>query len=246
MSRAPAHCPRGSHCRATPARGSGLHDATVSEHAIALILSLVLRLTASTQAPREHRWANELGGVQPLRPEGAVTSLICAKVLIWGFRNIGRRVAGMLTLIGADVRGIARTGGEREGFTVVAEEDLGDELARADIPVMVLPATPETERALDAPRLAALPDHAYVVSVGRSTTVDEAALLDALREGRLAGAAIDVTTVDALPSESPLWDAPRLLITPHAAGGRPVGASELIAENLSALTEGRPLLNVIA
>lgn len=91
---------------------------------------------------------------------------------------------------------------------------------------MILPATAETAHVLDAERLAALPDHAYVVNVGRGATVDEDALVRALTEGRIAGAALDVTAVEPLPAESPLWDAPNLILTPHAAGGRPVGADE--------------------
>ena len=66
-----------------------------------------------------------------------------------------------------------------------------------------------------------LPSHAWVVNVGRGATLDEAALLDAVRAGRLAGAALDVFETEPLPADSPLWDEPRILISPHAAGGRP-------------------------
>jgi phosphoglycerate dehydrogenase-like enzyme len=111
---------------------------------------------------------------------------------------------------------------------------------------MILPATPATTRALDAGRLAALPRHALVVNVGRGSTVDEPALVAALTERRIAGAALDVTEVEPLPVDSPLWDAPGLLVTPHAAGGRPVGADELVAANLAALLAGRELRNVVA
>jgi phosphoglycerate dehydrogenase-like enzyme len=84
-----------------------------------------------------------------------------------------------------------------------------------------------------------------VVNVGRGSTVDEAALVEALTGGRIAGAALDVTEVEPLPAASPLWDAPNLVLTPHAAGGRPVGADELIAANLTALLTGRQLRNVV-
>jgi phosphoglycerate dehydrogenase-like enzyme len=84
-----------------------------------------------------------------------------------------------------------------------------------------------------------------VVNVGRGSTVDEPALVAALTEGRIAGAALDVTEVEPLPADSPLWDAPNLLLTPHAAGGRPVGADDLVAANLEALLAGRELRNVV-
>ncbi|MGY1617276.1 phosphoglycerate dehydrogenase [Geodermatophilus sp. SYSU D00691] len=226
--------------------GAGLHNRTVTEHALALVLALVRRLPAAGRAQAEHRWARELGGLQPLHPEGAVTTLIDARVLIWGFGSIGQSLAPLLRDLGARVRGVARSAGERSGFAVVAEDDLERELAGTDVLVMILPATSGTVRALDARRLAALPPHALVVNVGRGSTVDEDALTDALAAGRLAGAALDVTATEPLPAGSPLWDAPGLVLTPHAAGGRPVGADELVTANLAALLAGRELRNVVA
>jgi len=225
--------------------GAGLHSRTVTEHALALVLALVRRLPAAARAQAEHRWAAELGGVQPLHPEGAVTTLIGARVLIWGFGSIAQTLAPLLRALGARVRGVARSSGERAGFPVAAEADLDRELGQADVLIMILPAEARTTRALDARRLAALPAHAYVVNVGRGSTVDEAALLTALQEDRLAGAALDVTATEPLPPDSPLWDAPNLVLTPHGAGGRPVGADELIAENVAALLAGRELQNIV-
>lgn len=225
--------------------GAGLHDGPVSEHALALVLALIRRLPAAGRAQVEHRWAAELGGLQPLRPAGPVTTLLGARVLIWGFGSIAQRLAPMLQLLGAEVRGVARSAGERAGVPVLAEADLEVELARSDVLIMILPATAGTRHALHAGRLAALPSHAYVVNVGRGATVDEQALVEALTEGSIAGAALDVTEVEPLPARSPLWDRPDLLLTPHAAGGRPVGADDLVAHNAAALLAGRPLRNVV-
>ncbi|GAA4427132.1 phosphoglycerate dehydrogenase [Georgenia halophila] len=225
--------------------GAGLHDAPVTEHALTLTLTLLRRVPEILRAQEEHRWDRRLGGPQPLRPEGAVTSLIGARVLVWGFGNIGQTLAPLLSGLGATVRGVARSAGQRSGFDVVAESDLEAELAQTDVLVMILPATPATEKALDAKRLAELPSHAYVVNVGRGATLDEAALLEALESGSIAGAALDVTAIEPLPEDSPLWEAPNLVISPHAAGGRPVGGDKLIAENLAALLDGRELRNVV-
>jgi len=225
--------------------GAGLHDRTVTEHAIALVLALLRRLPQAGMAQAERRWAGELGGVQPLHPVGAVTSLIDARVLVWGFGNIGQSLAPVLQQLGAQVRGVARSAGTRGGFEVVAEDQLDNELRRTDVLVMILPATKATRDALDARRLAALPRHAYVVNVGRGSTVDEAALVTALNAGDVAGAALDVTATEPLPQDSPLWDAKNLVLTPHAAGGRPVGADALIGENVAALLAGEPLRNRI-
>jgi phosphoglycerate dehydrogenase-like enzyme len=225
--------------------GTGLHDRPVTEHALALILALVRRLPTAATAQREHRWADELGGLQPLHPDGAVTTLLGARVLIWGFGHIAQNLAPLLRQLGARVRGIGRSSGERSGFSVVADQDVESELGQTDVLVMILPSTADTRNALDAARLAALPAHALVVNVGRGSTVDEPALLEALTEGRIAGAALDVTDVEPLPADSPLWQARNLVLTPHAAGGRPVGADELISANLAALLAGEGLRNVV-
>jgi len=225
--------------------GSGLHDLTVTEHALTLVLALLRRLPAAARAQAEGRWANELGGVQPLRPPNAVTSLIGARVLVWGFGNIGQTLAPLLRQLGAEVRGVARTAGRRAGFHVVAEGDLESELRHTDVLVMVLPSADGTHGALSERRLAALPTHAYVVNVGRGSTVDEDALVAALDAGDIAGAGLDVTAVEPLPDSSPLWNARNLVLTPHAAGGRPVGADSLINDNVAALLAGEPLRNVI-
>ncbi len=103
-----------------------------------------------------------------------------------------------------------------------------------------------TRHALDADRLARLPRHAWVVNVGRGTTVDEDALAAALEAGRLGGAALDVFATEPLPADSPLWTAPNCVVSPHAAGGRPQGAEALIAENLRRCLAGQPLRNVVA
>lgn len=225
------------------ASGSGLHSATVTEHTLALLLSLVRRLPEARLAQEQHEWSRELGGIQELHPEGRITTLLDARVLIWGFGEIGQHLAPVLKALGAEVTGAARSAGERAGFPVIAEEDVLGALPETDVLICVLPATDATERAIGAEVFEALPDHAIVVNVGRGTTLDQDTLLAALEDGRIGSAAIDVTDPEPLPSDSPLWDAPRLLITPHGAGGRPVGASERIAENLRRLDAGEELLH---
>ncbi|MFC0675329.1 NAD(P)-dependent oxidoreductase [Brachybacterium hainanense] len=223
------------------AAGAGLHSATVSEHALALILALVRRLPESAAAQERHEWSRELGGVQELHPADRITTLLGADVLIWGFGEIGQTLAPILRSLGATVRGVARSAGERSGFEVIAEADVAAALRGTDVLVNILPATAATRHAVDADVFAALPDRALFVNVGRGDTVDQEALRTALETGQIRAAAIDVTSPEPLPAEDPLWDAPHLLITPHGAGGRPVGADARIAENLAAHVAGRPL-----
>lgn len=226
--------------------GSGVHDRTVSEHATALALSLLRRLPEAGRAQGDHIWSTEIGGIQPMHPEGRVTSFIRARVLIWGFGNIGQNLATILTALGADVRGVARSEGERAGFPVISEAGIEAALPETDVLIMVLPGVEATRHALNAKRLALLPARAYVVNVGRGSTVDEDAMIAALESGAIAGAATDVASQEPLPADAPLWDAPNLIITPHGAGGRPDLGPELIQENLDAFVAGRPLRNLVA
>ncbi len=231
--------------RVTIANGQGLHDRPVAEHALALILAAARRLHVAFAAQREHRWAAELGGVQPEPSPGLFSTLRGARVTIWGYGSIAKSLRPHLTALGATVTGVARTPRVEDGVRVVTEESFGEVLPTTDVLLMILPSTPATRNCLDAGVLALMPRHAWLVNVGRGDTVDEAALVAALRAGTLAGAALDVTAVEPLPADSSLWDAPNLILTPHAAGGRPLGAADLITANVAALRAGRPLRNVV-
>lgn len=223
--------------------GRGLHDQTVAEHATAMLLTIVRRMPLLMERQRAHMWNNSGYETPVLRPGGQLMSLIDSRVLIWGFGSIGSTLAPILTALGATVTGVARSDGERDGYRVVS--DIRSELPRTDVLVMILPASPETTRALDAELLALLPPHAVVVNVGRGVTIDEDALINALTTGELAGAAIDVAATEPLPEDSPLWDTPGLVITPHVAGNRPLGAAGLIARNVRHLLAGEPLENQV-
>jgi phosphoglycerate dehydrogenase-like enzyme len=226
--------------------GTGLHDLTVAEHALALTLAAARRLNLLVRAQIGHRWAGELGGMQPIKDPDNFRTLRDARVAVWGFGGIAATLAPYLTALGAHVTGIARRAGERHGYPVVTADDLPDLLPRTDVLIMILPATPDTAHAVNAEVLALLPARAWLVNVGRGSTVDEAAVLAAIRAGRLAGAALDVFETEPLPPESGLWDEPAVIVSPHAAGGRPIGAADRIAENLAALLRGDPLSDVVA
>lgn len=219
--------------------GRHFHDHTVAEHALALALGCVRRLPEAVRSQDRHQWRHDLGGAQPLHDPQRLTTLLGARALVWGFGAIGTTTAQLLTAFGASVRGVARGAGRRQGFEVVAVEDIEEELPGTDLLVMVLPATAETRGALSAERLSLLPRRAVVVNVGRGQTVDQEALAEALRAGRIGAAGLDVTAPEPLEPSSGLWDAPNLLLTPHAAGGRVRGAVERILRN-AALVEATP------
>ncbi|GAB1692503.1 NAD(P)-dependent oxidoreductase [Krasilnikovia sp. M28-CT-15] len=225
--------------------GRGLHDHTVAEHTLALTLAAARRVHLLARAQVGHRWAGEWGGLQPVHEADSFRTLRGARVVIWGFGGIAGTLAPLLAALGAHVTGVARSPGRREGFDVVAAADLPVLLPRTDVLIMILPATPETSRALDADLLALLPVHAWLVNVGRGSTVDADAVLTAIRAGRLGGAALDVFDTEPLAPDSALWDEPNIIISPHAAGGRPIGAAQRVTENLAAFRAGRPMRDVV-
>jgi phosphoglycerate dehydrogenase-like enzyme len=225
------------------AAGTGLHDLPVAEHALALILAAARRLDEAARAQAQHAWLDHHGGNQIANRTG-FTTLHGARVLIWGFGGIGTTLAGYLSVLGAEVVGVARSAGTRDGYRVVAADEVAAELPHTDVLVDILPGGEATDGVIDADVFAALPEHAWFVNVGRGVTVDEEALLAALRTGSIAGAALDVFRTEPLPSDSPLWDAPNTIITAHAAGGRPQQPGRLIAENLRRYRAGEPLLGV--
>jgi phosphoglycerate dehydrogenase-like enzyme len=223
--------------------GSGLHDRTVAEHTLGLLLNAARRFYEMRDFQLRGEWPGHLGGPQPDREQGTFRTLRDAKVLVWGFGNIAKCLTPYLTALGAEVKGVARHAGVRGGVEVYAEEKLPELLPRTDALVMILPGDPSTRHALNKERLAMLPRHAWVVNVGRGTSVDEDALFEALEQGRIGGAALDVFETEPLPAESKLWKAPNLILSPHAAGGRPQGAEQLIVENLRKFLAGQELRN---
>ncbi|RFA08972.1 phosphoglycerate dehydrogenase [Subtercola boreus] len=225
--------------------GRSLHDATVAEHTLALTLALVRRLDRLRDAQRDSHWDDEFLAAQQNPLTAPLYTLAGASVCIWGFGSIARTLAPMFELMGATVTGVASSAGTRFGYDVVDDAGLPAHLAGVDVLVSLLPATPASTGAFDKALIDALKPGAVFVNVGRGATVDEPALIDALRAGRLRAAALDVMVTEPLPADSPLWTAPNLLLTPHAAGNRPRGAAALIARNLQALRTGGPLTNLV-
>ncbi|KAJ9652082.1 hypothetical protein H2198_008668 [Neophaeococcomyces mojaviensis] len=225
--------------------GSGLHDHTVAEHTLALLLNAARRFFEMRDYQLQGKWPAHLGGPQPDRPKGRFTTLRDARVLIWGFGNIAKSLVPSLRGLGAEVKGVARSTGVRNGVEVYNEDHLKDLLPETDALVMILPGSEGTKHVLNKERLGLLPNHAWVVNVGRGTTVDEEALADALEKGEIGGAALDVFEKEPLPEDSRFWKTPNTIVSPHAAGGRPQGSEILIADNLRKFLAGQELKNVI-
>jgi phosphoglycerate dehydrogenase-like enzyme len=222
----------------------GVHAEFIAEHAIALTLALRRQLHVAAARQREAVWAQ--AEIQAL----ASPPLAGTPMLVAGLGEIGRRIARLAAGLGFHVIGLRRQqdapvpDGVRE---LVAAGDLLDVLPRVRAVVLALPRTSDTRAMFGAEELAALPDGAVLVNIARGRLVDEAALIDALRSGRLA-AGLDVFEREPLPAGHPLWTLPNVLITPHtAAFGEDywTPAIALFKENLERFKRGDSLLNVV-
>ncbi|KIW59932.1 hypothetical protein PV05_00190 [Exophiala xenobiotica] len=225
--------------------GSGLHDHTVAEHTLGLLLNAARRFFEMRDFQLQGKWPGHLGGPQPDRPAGKFTTLQDANILIWGFGNIAKTLTPWLTALGANVKGMARHAGVRQGIEVYAEDKLPELLRTTDALVMILPGSEDTKNVLNAERLKMLPKHAWIVNVGRGTSIDDDALVSALEKGDIGGAALDVFVTEPLPADSPYWKTPNTIVSPHAAGGRPQNPEALIAYNLRRFLAGQELKNTV-
>jgi len=220
----------------------GVHSVAVAEHALALLLALARRLPEVVRRQSERRW-------EPDAVAHRQTLLAGKRAAILGFGSIGVEIGRRLAGFGVDVWAMVnRPRLVREASRVFGADDWREMLGGADFVFNCLPETDATRGWLNAERLAACRRGALLVSVGRGSTVDEAALTKALSEGRLGGAAVDVLDIEPLPADSPLWTTPNLLITPHVAGlteGMFAAVTGLFTENLRRFLTGRELMNVV-
>jgi glyoxylate/hydroxypyruvate reductase len=173
--------------------------------------------------------------------------LSTVRVGVLGLGELGGACAQALAGAGFDVRGWARSEKSIEGVKCHAGSGTLDRfLAESDILVVMLPLTAETRGLLDARRLALLPDGSKLINVSRGAIVDEAALLDALRRGRIAEATLDVFAVEPLPAEHPFWTMDNVLITPHLASITvPEDAARDVAESIRRVRSGAEPLHRI-
>ncbi len=178
----------------------------------------------------------------------ALNTLEDSRVLILGMGTIGLEMAHRLKTFGAVVEGVAGRAGVREGFVTHAAKDLLKVVPKADAIISVFPETPETCGILSRELIYSMQLHAWLVNIGRGSALDEQALIDALQEKRIAGAALDVVAQEPLPKEPPLWGLENLILSPHVAGGGPrfyAKAARLLQHNAQAFVAGKLLLNVI-
>ncbi len=223
--------------------GSGVHDASVAEWVVASLLNVRRRLPGFWAAQTAGEWRRALAVEgRELEPSAVVETLEGASVLILGHGSIGRAVAARLAGFGVSVTGVAR----RARAGVETLDALPHLLPQADVVVLLLPLTAQTQGLVDARFLAQLKPGAILLNAGRGPVVRTQDLIEAARAGRVR-AALDVTDPEPLPDGHPLWSTPNVLVTPHVAGatrGWEQRGYRLVREQLRRMAAGEPLLNV--
>jgi phosphoglycerate dehydrogenase-like enzyme len=217
---------------------AGVFDAALAESVLGFLLAFSGRILEDARA-QPGAWSQD-----PIRRLGGTVALVV------GAGSIGTETGRLLRSAGLRVRGIARTPRPADHvFEAIAGPDaLHEELAGADHVVNVLPITPSTRRFFDAGAFEAMKPEALFVNIGRGATVDEPALIRALEEGWIGGAALDVFEREPLPAESPLWRMPNVLVSPHRAGDHEGWEDDVVAvfvNNLRRFVAGESLRNVV-
>lgn len=212
--------------------GKGVYARPVAELALGLMLAGFRQIHRFARA---RSWGKLAG-----------SSLFGAKVTILGGGGIAQALAHLLVPFDAQVTVVRHHPQPMPAVTeVVGQSGVPEALANADLIVVALALTPATERIIDARALGLMQEHAWLVNVARGSHVDTDALVAALREGSIGGAALDVTDPEPLPDGHPLWTLPNALITPHTANPRSIGATMLVAriqENVRRFAAGEELL----
>ena len=241
----------------TVTTASGIHASPIGEYCMAMILALAYEVPRFIGLQARAEW---------LDPTRYVPRTLRGQTLgIVGYGSIGRELARLAAGFGMRVVAVKRdpstmaTDGE---FTMPGTGDptgaipaevhppaaLAAAVAGCDFVVSTLPGTPATRHLIDATVLAAMKPTAVLVNIGRGAVIDEAALIDVLAAGRIAGAALDVFEEEPLPADSPLWSLPNAIVTPHISGNSDrydAMVTDVFVENLARYLDGRPLLNVL-
>lgn len=212
----------------------------LAEHALMLMLMLNRGAPQWFRAQQEHRWDRYVHG-----------ELAGSSLGIIGYGNSGRDLARKGLACHMSVRALRRRGtaGEEDGVQILTGDDGLHELLReSDVVVVTAPYTSATAGMLGREELAMMPPGSHLVVISRGGIVDEDALIETLRSGHLAGAGLDAHAVEPLPPDSPLWDMPGVIVTPHNGATTHATARrgrEIMLENLRRWRDGRELVNVV-
>lgn len=223
-------------------KGRGVMSRPIAEYAIGQMIAALKGFPTYAQAQRRHEW---------LRRGVVARDVAGARLLILGLGSIGQATAQLASALGMRVWGVRHGAAEPvPGVERVLSSDdpWRDLLPDCDLLLIALPLTDATQGFIGAGELARLRRDAWLVNVARGPLIDETALVDALREQRLGGVVLDVTSVEPLPADHPLWDLPNVVLTPHISWRSPTISAamlDLFLENLRRYQLGASLINEV-
>lgn len=216
----------------------GMHGTTIAEHVFLLMLAITREMPAMQEAQKRHEWIK----VDPPVLEGTTLGIV-------GYGSIGQAIAKRAKAFGMQVLATRRNPVADEWADEVWGNDrLHDLLPLCDYIVLAMPLTPETRHMIGETELALCKSSAVLVNIARGPVVDEPALIRALQDGVIKAAGLDVFDVEPLAADSPLWDMPQVIVTPHMAGHMPDYADkaiDILLENLRRYQAGQELTNVV-
>jgi phosphoglycerate dehydrogenase-like enzyme len=223
----------------------GVHGPAIADHAMGMLLALTRRLPEYHDAQQKQQW-----GIGDASDSPRAVTLQGRTMLVVGIGGIGTEIARRAHGFGMRVIATRRSDAPTEPFveSVGKPDDLPSMLPRADVVAICVPLTKETERLFDAAMIAKMKKGSYLINIARGKIVDSDALIAALKDGRLAGAALDVTDPEPLPAGHALWTTPNVLITPHIAADGELTEERwwaLYKENIRRFGSGEPLLNCV-
>jgi phosphoglycerate dehydrogenase-like enzyme len=221
----------------------GAHGPSIAEHVFGLLLSLTRCIPTCLAWQAQKQWGRGQAYRLPREIKGGTIGIV-------GFGAIGRNVAQRALAFEMTVLAVDAVSGDGAPYCdeVWTTDRLHDLLAASDVVVVAAPYTKQTHHLLGAAEIAAMKPDAYLIVVSRGGIVDEAALASAMLGGHLAGAGLDVAEREPLPADSPLWELPNVIITPHLAGSsaqKERRCVEILRENLLRFGRGEPLVNVV-
>lgn len=224
----------------------GIFSKPMAEHTLGMMIALARNFPDSTRYQDKSTWGQSLIWDKPEQ----LTELNGKTLLIIGFGSIGHELAKRAKAFEMRVWGVTRSGKGDASLAerIVPATELNAVLPEADYIVIAAPETEETKQLVGAAEISKMKRGARLLNLGRGSLLDEAALIAALESGQLAGAALDVTSVEPLPSESPLWKAPNLFITPHTSGVSEllwVRQTEMLLHLLELWFSGGEMTNVV-
>lgn len=221
---------------------TGAYGVALSEHMMAMLLTLIKKIPLYLENMQHSRWQDE----------GRVTAIYGSTTLIVGLGDIGEAFARRMKAFGSHIVGIRRTAHGKPDCVdeIYTSDRLKEQLKRADFVAICLPGVKQTCRLFDKEMLFSMKRGALILNVGRGNVIDTLALTEALESGFLSGAALDVTDPEPLPADSPLWQLPGVLITPHVAGGFHLPHTldfilEISRKNLAAFAGQGEYINVV-